>query len=76
MKINKLITLECMTALSNEGGLNKFNFKQLYLIPEIDKDKLNGIDSVMYMQVQYSAIYFFTKLKGLLYMKGFIKMNN
>ena len=59
MRINKLITLECMMALSQDGMrevakiFNKFNFKQLYIILQIDKDKLNGIDRV-YMQLNYS----------------------
>ena len=67
MRINKLITLECMMEI-----LNKFNFKRLYLILEIHK--LNGIDAiklflrkistVQYSTVQYIAIHFFPpKLK-------------
>ena len=50
MRINKLVTLECMMALFPDGMrevakiLNIFNFKQLYLILEIDK--MNGIDAI------------------------------
>ena len=84
MRINKLITLECMIALSQDGMrevakiLNKFNFKQLYLILEIDK--LNGINAIkLFLRkidtLQYSAIHFSTKIKGLLKIKGLIKMN-
>ena len=62
MRTNKLITLECMMALSQDGMrevgkiLNKFNFKQLYLILEIHK--LNGTDSIKLFlrKNQYSAV--------------------